>query len=75
MNENYTYNPLIGRDSSPQSASYYQHIKGHGPVACAFDVTTNCNFNCMHCYNNSGSAKTDELTNAECIMMQSRLPI
>lgn len=26
-----------------------------GPVQISFDITTNCNFRCIHCFNNSGA--------------------
>lgn len=25
-----------------------------GPYSVAFSITSKCNFNCRHCYNNSG---------------------
>lgn len=35
-----------------------------GPISVAFTVTRKCNFNCMHCYNNSGNVN-GELSDEE----------
>lgn len=35
------------------------------PKLVAFDLTTRCNLHCIHCYNESGRAYTDELTKEE----------
>lgn len=34
---------------------YYLMGKLTGPVMVSLDVTNNCNFSCLHCFNNSGS--------------------
>lgn len=36
-----------------------------GPVHISFDLTRNCNFKCLHCYNNSGTSCNDEMTDLE----------
>jgi len=36
-----------------------------GPLYVMLDITTACNFKCLHCYNNSGKKDTDEMTDEE----------
>lgn len=39
----------------------------NSPLLFAVDITNKCNFNCLHCYNDSGCGKNDELTEIEFI--------
>lgn len=36
-----------------------------GPLMIAVDVTNKCNFNCLHCFNNSGKGLEEELSDDE----------
>ena len=36
-----------------------------GPLVVSLDVTSACNYRCLHCYNNSGEKSCDELTDEE----------
>lgn len=36
-----------------------------GPTQISFDITKKCNFNCLHCYNNSGVENNDDLSDVE----------
>lgn len=36
-----------------------------GPMAFAFDITSACNYKCLHCYNDSGKKLEDELNKEE----------
>ena len=38
-----------------------------GPFFVMFDITTACNFQCLHCYNSSGKRAEDEMTDKEII--------
>ena len=38
-----------------------------GPLLVAFDVTSVCNFHCIHCFNNSGKKLENELSNEEAL--------
>lgn len=39
----------------------------NAPVIASIDVTTACNFRCLHCYNDSGEHASDELSDDEII--------
>lgn len=47
------------------TASIPHFINKNGPMAVALDVTNACNFHCLHCFNNSGSKRNNELSNEE----------
>ncbi|WP_027431836.1 radical SAM protein [Lachnospira multipara] len=42
-----------------------KYINIKGPEFFMFDVTSACNYRCVHCYNNSGQTMSDELTDDE----------
>lgn len=38
-----------------------------GPIMISLDITQKCNLKCVHCFNNSGSSVSDELSDKEII--------
>ena len=44
-----------------------KYFNEDGPLVIAYDITNKCNFKCLHCYNDSGKGKCDELTDEEAI--------
>ena len=44
-----------------------------GPLFASIDVTTACNFHCLHCYNNSGKKTNDEMTDTELLRVASEI--
>lgn len=51
--------------SEKQDKKWY--IDESGPKMFSFDLTSACNFKCLHCYNDSGVKPSDELSNEEVI--------
>lgn len=45
----------------------------NSPLLFAVDITNKCNFNCLHCYNNSGEGKKAELTDDEFINLANQI--
>ena len=43
----------------------YKAVREHSPTSIAIDVTSCCNFKCLHCFNESGQAKNDDLSDEE----------
>ena len=39
----------------------------HRPRNCVWELTLNCNLNCVHCGSSAGRARHDELTTEECL--------
>lgn len=39
----------------------------NSPMSFALDVTSSCNFKCLHCFNDSGVRQPDELSNEELV--------
>jgi len=37
----------------------------NAPLLCLWEITRNCNLNCIHCYNNSGKKLKNELTHEQ----------
>jgi MoaA/NifB/PqqE/SkfB family radical SAM enzyme len=63
---------VIDRNSATCAADsgaefFMQHITG--PVTVAWNVTESCNLRCLHCFNNSGPLKKDELTHDEAMRL------
>ncbi|PNH18776.1 hypothetical protein B7R76_04270 [Mageeibacillus indolicus] len=44
-----------------------------GPLVVAYDITNKCNFKCLHCYNDSGKRKDDELTDEEVLSLMQQI--
>ncbi len=43
------------------------YLNNNGPLFFMFDITSACNYRCLHCYNNSGIKPKDELSDEETI--------
>ena len=43
----------------------FKGAREYGPAAFAIDVTSSCNFRCLHCFNESGVQKNDDMTDDE----------
>jgi MoaA/NifB/PqqE/SkfB family radical SAM enzyme len=53
--------------ASPGAEFYMRQLTG--PVTVAWNVTESCNLRCLHCFNNSGPLKNDELTHGEAMRL------
>lgn len=43
----------------------YKTIRKHSPSSIAIDVTSKCNFKCLHCFNESGQIREGDLSDEE----------
>lgn len=48
-------------------SEYSMLSKLTGPIMISLDITQKCNLKCVHCFNNSGSSVSDELSDKEII--------
>lgn len=53
---------MIGNEKELLSFRYKSDA---GPIIVCVDVTDQCNYRCLHCYNNSGKASNDLLSDGE----------
>lgn len=44
-----------------------------GPIFASIDVTGACNYNCLHCYNNSGQSLIDEMSDEELLRVADQI--
>jgi hypothetical protein len=45
--------------NKPQKSNFIQYIEDKIPFRALVELTYNCNFHCLHCYNNSGSHRNE----------------
>ncbi len=55
---------MIG-DNDNKEITRYRYRSDAGPIIACVDITDQCNYRCLHCYNNSGKASDDILTDVE----------
>lgn len=57
--------PLLSPNPRADSAGQLRFTTYSSPATVSLDVTSICNFRCLHCFNNSGSRCEGELTDSE----------
>ncbi len=55
----------------PGAEVFMRELKG--PITVAWNVTESCNLRCLHCFNNSGPGKPDELSREESLRLVDEL--